>query len=570
MPTTPALTSAPTPSHGTIKINREGDILWADDDAIALLHLTKSQLTKSQLTAAQAAGSETPDSEIDSLGNIQSALSLEGGKPLSEHLRLTLEAASYSTRGSSAIIRPHHDPERSLQLCLWADEDHPDHLICHLAHIISPQAAKGLHTDDLLTCLSDLQKDYIADKGSFYVFGRALDSLLQMTRSEYGFIGEILQDAQGKNFLKTHAITNIAWNEETRDFYQQNAPSGMEFYNHDTLFGYTVKSGRMLISNRPGDDSQAGGLPPGHPDLNTYLGLPIYSGAEFVGMAGIANREGGYDQKLAQYLAPLLNTLGMLLSAYRNEEKRRHVEAQLRSKAHELEQANRAKTHFFATMSHELRTPLNSILGFSTRLHKSLAEHLNERDELAFDAVIRNSKHLAALINDILDVSKMEAGKMEVLKEPLRFYQIIAEGIAAISGMADTYKVVVRDRVSPNVKHLKINGDEKRLLQVVLNLLSNAIKYGEGSDVEVGLEVLADRQLALKVEDCGPGISEAAQKNLFQQYASSAPESATPMEGTGLGLALVAEIIKLHDGRIWVDSEPGRGSRFYAALPLVD
>ncbi|MGH1373188.1 MAG: sensor histidine kinase [Cellvibrionaceae bacterium] len=541
----PHSTQQPPPSNGTIKMTRDGHILWADEDAIALLDLSHPH------------------------GNISDSLNLDGGKPLSEHLSITLEAAAYSTRGSSAICRAPHAPETSLHLSLWMDDDNTDNLICLLAVTQPRNTDSSPETQDLLSALAEIQKDYIADKGSFYVFGRALDSLLQLTHSEYGFIGEILPNAEGSHFLKTHAITNIAWNEETRSFYQQNAPSGMEFHNHETLFGYTVKHGKQLISNNPSEDKHAGGLPPGHPDLNTYLGLPIYCGEEFIGMAGIANREGGYSEELAHSLAPLTNTLGTLLSAYRNEEKRKHAEAQLRTKAHQLEQANQAKTNFFATMSHELRTPLNSILGFSTRLHKSLQEHLNDRDEQAFDAVIRNAKHLTALINDILDVSKMEAGKMEIMREPLRLYDVVSEAITAISGMADNRKVEIVDKVNAELKHLKVLGDEKRLLQVALNLLSNAIKYGEGSAVEIGLTRQNDDHLILMVEDFGPGISEAIQQTLFQLYASSASTPKDHMQSTGLGLALVAEITKLHEGRIWVDTQPGRGSRFYVALPLL-
>ncbi len=536
-----------TPSTGTIKITHRGQILWADEDASELLQL------------------RLPYS------NIQQSLVLEGGKPLAEHLALTLEASRYSTRGSWAMCHPSQSPELSLQMSLWLDEDNDDHLICHLTKAQLRASDQPPQTQDLLSCITDIQKDYIAAKGSFYVFGRALDSLLQLTQSEYGFIGEILLDGEGTNFLKTHAITNISWNQETRDFYRQNAPNGMEFHNHDTLFGYTVKHGKMLISNTLDKDPKAGGLPPGHPDLNTYLGIPIYSGEEFVGMAGIANRRGGYNEELAQSLAPLTNTLGMLLSAYRNEEKRKHIQAQLRTKAHQLEQANQAKTNFFATMSHELRTPLNSILGFSTRLQRSLAPHLDERDRQGFDAVIRNAKHLTSLINDILDVSKMEAGKMELVLEPLSLHDIIDEGILAISGMAENYQVKIAKHFDSDTIDKKILGDEKRLLQVVLNLLSNAIKYGNNADVKVTLtESDNDGELRLMVEDSGAGISQENQRTLFQQYASASPKKKSHIEGTGLGLVLVAEITKLHNGRIWLESEPGRGSRFYVALPVTE
>jgi len=420
----------------------------------------------------------------------------------------------------------------------------------------------------MLTILSDLQQDYIAAKGSFYVFGRALDALLTLTDSGYGFIGEILQDAQGKNLLKTHAITNIAWNGDTRRFYEQNAPTGMEFTNHDTLFGHTVKTGQTHISNTPSSDPKRGGLPAGHPSLDHYMGIPIMVGEEFIGMAGIANRAGGYDAGLTQELTPLINTLGILLGAFRTEQKRRHTEAQLRSKAYELEQANRAKTRFFATMSHELRTPLNSILGFSRRLQKTLAGTLTPRNENAFDAVIRNAQHLTNMINDILDISKIEAGKVELDRQQLRAQGIINQALTNIRGMAEQQRVSIIDKTPHELRDIEIDGDEQRLLQITLNLLSNAIKYGEGADVEIYLRLCNNNEVAFVVEDFGSGIEEAAKDYLFQDYSRLAEAEGKHIQGTGLGLSLVAELTQLHGGRYWVESEVGKGCRFYVAFPI--
>jgi len=161
------------------------------------------------------------------------------------------------------------------------------------------------------------------------IFDSLLEKLLDITGSEYGFIGEILHKQDHTPYLKTYAITNIAWNHETRKLYRENVRNGLEFHNLDTLFGYTIRTGEVVISNNPAEDPRSGGLPKGHPSLNAYLGLPLYSGNKLIGMAGISNRPGGYDEELAELLKPLLGTIGSLIAGYQNLKSRRKAEQEL-------------------------------------------------------------------------------------------------------------------------------------------------------------------------------------------------------------------------------------------------
>jgi diguanylate cyclase (GGDEF)-like protein/PAS domain S-box-containing protein len=160
------------------------------------------------------------------------------------------------------------------------------------------------------------------------VFNAALEDLLDVTESEYGFIGEILHD-ENVPYLKTHAITNIAWSRETREFYRKNVRAGLEFRNLDSLFGVTIRSGQMVIANEPSNDSRRGGLPKGHPSLDRYLGMPIYSGSKLLGMAGVANREEGYDEDLVDQVRPLVSAMGTLIAAHQNTESRIRAEEEL-------------------------------------------------------------------------------------------------------------------------------------------------------------------------------------------------------------------------------------------------
>ena len=146
------------------------------------------------------------------------------------------------------------------------------------------------------------------------VFNNCLALLLDLTESEYGFIGEVLQDAVGRPYLKTYALTNIAWDKQSQKFFAENSPKGLEFTNMDSLFGYTLTAEQAVISNDAPNDPKAGGIPVGHPPLNRYLGLPAFAGGQMVGMAGLANREAGYNLELLRFLHPVMESAGQLMA----------------------------------------------------------------------------------------------------------------------------------------------------------------------------------------------------------------------------------------------------------------
>jgi len=183
--------------------------------------------------------------------------------------------------------------------------------------------------NELLNSVSQIQEDYISETDPTTVFDKHLKNLLSLTKSEYGFIGEIIHDSNSKPYLKTYAITNIAWNAETRKFYEENAPQGLEFFNLKTLFGKVITTRKPVISNNPYIDPRRGGLPEGHPNLNAFLGLPILSGKKIIGMIGISNRVGGYDDKIIEYLQPFIVTSGTLIEARRNNNQRKKIETDL-------------------------------------------------------------------------------------------------------------------------------------------------------------------------------------------------------------------------------------------------
>ncbi len=184
---------------------------------------------------------------------------------------------------------------------------------------------------DLLEAIGNAQSSFIEDSDKRILFDNILQELISLTRSEYGLIGEVFYNSEGNPYLKiTHATTNITSNKDNREFFDIKAPIGKEFENIKTLFGNVIISGKPLISNNPSRSEWKGELPAGHPLLNSFMVLPFYHANKIVGIASIANRPGGYDEKLVNYLQPLLNTCANIIEAYKNSQKRKEAEDELR------------------------------------------------------------------------------------------------------------------------------------------------------------------------------------------------------------------------------------------------
>lgn len=193
----------------------------------------------------------------------------------------------------------------------------------------------------LFEAISRVQSLFITNTDPHTLFEELLATLLSLTGSEYGFIGDIFHRQDGTPYLKTRALTNIAWNEETKALYDRYASMGMEFTNLTSLFGSVMTTGKAVISNNPEVDPRRCGIPAGHPPLIAFMGLPFYNGADMVGMLGLANRRGGYDTELIDHLQPLLATCAHILEGYKIDQRRKAVEAELRSSEASLENAQR-------------------------------------------------------------------------------------------------------------------------------------------------------------------------------------------------------------------------------------
>ena len=187
----------------------------------------------------------------------------------------------------------------------------------------------------MLEAIRQAQSRFIVDTTPRESFGDLLNILLSITESEYGFIGEVFRKDDGAPFLKTHSITNIAWNDETRALYDKyTSEQGMEFHNLKSLFGQVLVTGKPVIANEPASDPRAGGLPPGHPAMRSFMGLPFFFNGKMVGMIGVANHPKGYTDEMVDWLAPFLNTCATLIVGYQNTRDRAQAEQALQEANH--------------------------------------------------------------------------------------------------------------------------------------------------------------------------------------------------------------------------------------------
>jgi signal transduction histidine kinase len=233
----------------------------------------------------------------------------------------------------------------------------------------------------------------------------------------------------------------------------------------------------------------------------------------------------------------------------------------------ELETASQHKSEFLANMSHELRTPLNAILGFSQVLQKNLFGELNEKQEEYVEDILSSGNHLLALINDVLDLSKVEAGQIELEVAPFSLREAVERGVVMIRERASKNGVALAAEVEPEAQ--VVTADERRIRQILFNLLSNAVKFTPaGGRIDVSA-ARVDAEIQVAVADTGAGIASQDLDRIFEEFQQT-DAGAKQQEGTGLGLALSKRLVELHGGRIWVESELGVGSRFVFTLPAEE
>jgi signal transduction histidine kinase len=292
----------------------------------------------------------------------------------------------------------------------------------------------------------------------------------------------------------------------------------------------------------------------------SLLAVPLLLDQKLMGALTIYRRQTG---SFAPEVVNLLQTFAtQSVLAIQNARLFREIEA----KGRELEAANRHKSEFLANVSHELRTPLNAIIGFSEVLLEHLFGELNEKQNEYVDDILSSGRHLLSLINDILDLSKIEAGRMDLEMTTFDLPLAIANALLLVRERASRHGIKL-DRVIDE-RLGDFTGDERKVKQILVNLLSNAVKFTpEGGQIKVDAG-LGDSAVIVSVTDTGIGIAKEDQEAIFEEFRQASGNYAQKREGTGLGLTLTRKFVEMHGGKIWVESEIAKGSKFTFTLPV--
>ena len=234
-------------------------------------------------------------------------------------------------------------------------------------------------------------------------------------------------------------------------------------------------------------------------------------------------------------------------------------------KSQELRKADKHKSEFLANMSHELRTPLNAILGYTELILDDIYGEVPIRIREVIERLEKNGSHLLRLINDVLDISKIEAGQLELTLEEYAFQETVQTVLTSLDPLAAEKKLRLQTRIAPHLPHGK--GDQQRIAQVLVNLIGNAIKFTEQGEIAVDIAT-ADNRFLVKVSDTGPGLSDLEKDYIFSEFYQVDRRNSRSKRGSGLGLSIAKRIVELHGGAIWVESVPGEGSTFIFTLPI--
>jgi signal transduction histidine kinase len=291
----------------------------------------------------------------------------------------------------------------------------------------------------------------------------------------------------------------------------------------------------------------------------SVLAVPLLREGRIMGALTVYRKQAGsFSPEVVQLLQTFATQSAL---AIQNARLFREIE----DKSRQIEAANRHKSEFLANMSHELRTPLNAIIGFSEVLQERLFGELNDKQAEYTSDILTSGQHLLSLINEILDLSKVEAGRMELELAPFDLPLAI-----------DNARTFVRERAVKHGINLDLNvddrlgeyvGDERKIKQILLNLLSNAVKFTpEGGRITISANK-TENGAEISVSDTGIGIPPSEQPTIFEEFRQVGGDYAHKKEGTGLGLTLAKKFVELHGGKIWVESEVGKGSTFTFTLP---
>ena len=293
--------------------------------------------------------------------------------------------------------------------------------------------------------------------------------------------------------------------------------------------------------------------------FRALLTVPLLNDRKIIGALAVQRKAPG---KFQQEIIDLLQTFGSQ-SAIAIQNARLFQE--VKEKGHALEAASKHKSQFLANMSHELRTPLNAIIGYTELILDNIYGDVPEKIRDVLQRLEKNGRHLLGLINEVLDVSKIEAGRLTLSLSDYSMGDIVRTVSDSLEALAAEKGLMLNVALPHDLPVGR--GDERRLTQVLMNLVGNAIKFTEAGEVKIEVQI-SDEGFLILVTDTGPGIAPADQECIFEEFRQIDSSNTRMKGGTGLGLSIAKRIVELHGGRIWVESKPGEGSTFRFVVPL--
>ncbi|NOH03117.1 MAG: response regulator [Chloroflexi bacterium] len=331
-----------------------------------------------------------------------------------------------------------------------------------------------------------------------------------------------------------------------------------------SVVGKVTSEGVSVVVNDTTKDTLIHKPNPLLPETRAEAAIPLRIGTRIIGAIDIQSKTANvFTEDDISVLQTLADQIAVAIDNARSFELSQQAVMDMR-------ELDRLKSQFLANMSHELRTPLNSIIGFSRVILKGIDGPVTELMQQDLTAIYNSGQHLLGLINDILDLAKIEAGKMELAFDEVNISDLANSVLSTMTGLIKDKPIQMKKVIEPNLP--TVRADAIRVRQVMINLLSNAAKFTEEGEITVSVGLHSGPggpgEVVVSVSDTGPGISKADQDKLFLPFSQVDASPTRKTGGTGLGLSICQQLINMHGGRIWVESEMGKGSTFHFTLPL--
>jgi len=439
----------------------------------------------------------------------------------------------------------------------WTREDLIRELANRDAAVLAPEEVR--RSINLLETIHHAQTDFLTIESGSNIFNKMLDNFLAVTGCQYGFIDELFIQDDGSMYLEARAITDIAWDDGSRAIYKKLVSGEIRFDNMKSLYGEVMRTGEPVIANDAPTDPRRTGIPPGHPPLIGFLGVPLYAGGEFVGMLGLANAPGGFSEGLLVHLEPLTKIAGIILLTLKIDRRRAEAIDAWQRLANKLTASNAELERFAYVCSHDLQAPIRHVTSYATMLGDHVDEAANPDLRRWADKIIAGGRRMQNLVSDLLAYARLSKGAAPVSSVDTN--AVVDDVLEVLDKRIDEAGATVRRADLPM---LDCHGT--LVTQLFQNLIENALRYRR-TDVPVSVEISCTDEGAhqhFAVRDNGKGIDPAHHSRTFEIFQRL--EGDKDDGGTGIGLAICERVVQMHSGRIWVESEAGAGATFHFTL----